>query len=174
MRYESYPVYLSEDEYVDFWRDYFKHHELKDNEDISLYIHYPWCRSVCKFCVFGALKYDDHKSIINQYEQATLRLIEKMRPVIEPLNISELFFGGGTPSLWSIESLEKMTTLIPNYDNIGIKRTEVHPFDMSKERMDFMINVMKFDHVSMGIQSFNENACRSQNRIHVSPENYQM
>lgn len=169
MEFNHYPVYLSEDEYIQFWKDYFNEHELKDNEEVSIYVHYPWCRSVCKFCVFGALKYDDNKRIIKPYEDAVLRVMKKMAPIIEDKKIAEIFFGGGTPSLWSYEALSEMTKIIPNWDKIDIRRTEVHPSDMTDERINFMVDVMKFDHVSMGIQSFDIDACHGQNRIHVSP-----
>ena len=166
----QYPIYLDEDGFIQFWKNYFDNHQMKDGEDIMIYVHYPWCRSVCKFCVFGALKYEDHKNIILPYEKATLRMMEKMAPIIDKQNISELFFGGGTPSLWSFDALKRMTEIIPNYDKIGIRRTEIHPYDMTSTRMDYLINVMKFHHISIGIQSFNEEACKNQNRIHVSPE----
>ena len=143
---------------------------MKDNEDVSIYVHYPWCRSVCKFCIFGALKYEDYKGIILPYEKATLRMMEKMVPIIEKQEISELFFGGGTPSLWTFDSLKRMREIIPNYDKIGIRRTEIHPYDMTSMRMKYLIEVMQFHHISIGIQSFNEDACREQNRIHVSAE----
>ena len=170
MKIEQYPIYLNEDGFVEFWKEYFQEHQMKDNEDVSIYVHYPWCRSVCKFCIFGALKYEDYKNIILPYEKATLRMMEKMAPIIEKQEISELFFGGGTPSLWSFDSLKRMRQIIPNYDKIGIRRTEIHPYDMTSTRMDYLINVMNFHHISIGIQSFNEEACRDQNRIHVSAE----
>jgi len=170
LKFDTYPVYLTEDDFVQFWKEYFEEHEMKAGEDVSIYIHYPWCRSVCKFCIFGALKYDDHKHLIVPYENAVLRMMERMSPIIGKLNISEMFFGGGTPSLWTLDSLKRMTEIFPNYDKFGIRRTEIHPIDMTDERMDFMIHTMKYHHISIGIQSFNKEACKGQNRIHVSPE----
>lgn len=170
MKFDQYPVYLDEDEFVQFWKEYFEDHQMKENEDVNIYVHFPWCRSVCKFCIFGALKLDDAKNIVAPYEKATLRMMEKMAPIIEKQKVSELFFGGGTPSLWSMESLNRMTEIIPNYNDIGIRRTEIHPIDMTEERMDFMINTMKFHHISIGVQSFNKEACKDQGRIHITPE----
>ena len=170
MKFDQYPVYLDENEFVQFWKEYFEEHEMKDNEDVNIYVHYPWCRSVCKFCIFGALKYEDNRNLVVPYENATLRMMERMAPILEKQTISELFFGGGTPSLWTLESLKRMTEILPNYDKIGIRRTEIHPFDMTEERIDFMIDTMKFHHISIGVQSFNKECCKSQNRIHITPE----
>lgn len=170
MTFKHFPTYMTEDEFVQFWKEYFEEHQMTEKEDVNIYVHYPWCRSVCKFCIFGALKLEENRHLVEPYERATLRMMERMAPIIETQKVSELFFGGGTPSLWTFDSLKRMTEILPNYDNIGIRRTEIHPSDMTDERMDFMINVMKFHHISIGVQSFDKESCIGQNRIHVSPE----
>lgn len=172
MKFDSYPVYLSEDEYVEFWKDYYREHNWKDGEDLAWYVHYPWCRSVCKFCVFGALKYNANDPRVMIYENAVLKMMEKMAPVIGQRIPSELFFGGGTPSLWTMESLKRMTEILPNYDKIPIRRTELHPFDITPERLEFLVNDMKFHHVSFGIQSFDKGANIGQNRIPVDTKKF--
>lgn len=165
-----YPAYLSEDDFVKFWQDYYRNHQWTEKDDLSLYVHYPWCRSVCKFCVFGALKYDDHKNIISDYERAVLKMMEKMDPVTSTRTPNEIYFGGGTPSLWTYDSLREMTKVISNYDKIKIRRTEVHPCDLTPERIDFLINVMRFEHVSIGVQSFDLESNYGQNRIPIDPK----
>lgn len=169
MQIDKYPVFLDEDEYVEFWKDYI---EAKgdDFKNFSIYVHYPWCLSVCKFCIFGALKYEPGSPEIPAYENAVLNMMRKMAPIIEPKIADELFFGGGTPSLWTFESLRQMTQIIPNYDKIRIRRTEVHPHDLTPERVKFLIEEMKFHQISIGVQSFDRNANLGQNRIPVDAD----
>lgn len=165
----NYPAYITEDQFVDFWKEYLDTHEWKPKEDLSLYIHYPWCQSVCKFCVFGNLALKDGSGIIEKYEDATLRLLGKIGNVIKdsPKMITDLSFGGGTASLWDIEKMMKMTELIPMYNAIPLRKMEAHPITLYDQLIDIYADEMKFHQISLGVQSFNEKANKDQRRIYT-------
>lgn len=165
----TYPAYLDEDQFVGFWKEYLNNHQWKPDEDLSLYIHYPWCQSVCKFCVFGNLALKDGRPIVDKYEDASLRLLEKIGNTIKdsPKALTELSFGGGTASLWNIEKMKKMPEIIPGYYQIPLRRMEAHPSTLTKDMIDVYADVMKFHHISLGIQSFDRGANRSQGRIYT-------
>ena len=46
-------------EYVEFWKKYFNEYPLLDSDRFEIYIDFPFCKSICKFCVFGSCKYYD-------------------------------------------------------------------------------------------------------------------
>lgn len=158
--------YLSNANFHQFWKDAYQNIVWNDNNLISLYVHYPWCRSLCDYCIFNSYNYNKtDKSLINSYENATVNLIQSMDDIISSRDIYEIYFGGGTPSLWSFENESKIPKVITSYDKIKRRITEVHPFDLTKERIDFIVNDMKFNIVSIGIQSFDYDSNISQHRI---------
>ena len=158
------PFYLSESEFHHFWEEMYK--DITDDNLISLYVHYPWCKSICDYCVFGSYNYNKmNKNEIDYYENALVRSIRNMDDILSSRDIYEIYFGGGTPSLWSFENEIKIPKVISSYNKIKRRITEVHPSDLTKERVNFIINDMKFNIVSIGIQSFNHDANISQHRI---------
>ena len=162
------PYYLSDTDFYEFWKDTYQNMNWNSNNLVSLYVHYPWCRSLCKYCVFGSYNYNkEEKDIIRSYENAVVKLIQLMDDVISTRDIYEIYFGGGTPSLWTFENESKIPHVISAYDKIKRRITEVHPYDLTKERIKFIINDMKFNIVSIGIQSFDYAANISQHRIPV-------
>lgn len=167
MKNEIYPYFLSEDEFIFFWKKYFENNPDKKNDYLTLYLHYPWCNNICKFCVFGQLNYHTSKNIIGEYENRTICMISKISKLFDELNItpSELYLGGGTASLWTLESLKKIRDSLNIYDNINLKNIEIHPSDLTDEKIDFYINEMKFDRVSIGIQTFDIDTLVRQHRI---------
>ena len=103
--------YLSNANFHQFWKDAYQNMVWNDNNLISLYVHYPWCRSLCDYCIFNSYNYNKtDKSLINSYENATVNLIQSMDDIISSRDIYEMYFGGGTPSLWSFENESKMHT----------------------------------------------------------------
>lgn len=167
MKNEIYPYFLSEDEFISFWKEYFKNNPDKKKDYLTLYLHYPWCNSICKFCVFGQYNYHSAKDIIGGYEKRTIHMISKVSKLFDELDIapSELYLGGGTASLWTLETLENIKKSLNIYDNIKLKNIEIHPSDLTDEKIDFYINKMKFERVSIGIQTFDINALINQHRM---------
>lgn len=107
------------------------------------------------------------KEFIDKYEQATVESIRKMDDLLRNRNIYEIYFGGGTPSLWSYKNESKIPQLLSSYNRIHRRITEVHPSDLNSERINFIANTMKFNIVSIGIQSFDYDSNISQHRIPV-------
>lgn len=139
--------------------------ESNSKGGISLYIHLPFCESMCTFC--GC-----HKRITKQhsveipYLKAVLKewslyvdLFDE-RPIIKELHI-----GGGTPTFFSPENLTKLITgilgrakLANNYEF----SFEGHPNNTTREHLQSLYDV-GFRRVSYGVQDYNETV---QNAIH--------
>ena len=78
---------------------------------LSLYIHFPWCIQKCPYCDFNSheLKNSlDEKKYIN----ALIDDIEQELPLFWGRSISSIFMGGGTPSLFSPESIDQLISAL--------------------------------------------------------------
>lgn len=165
---DGYPYYLHDNrEFVAYWKEYFEKYPIKETDRIEIYIDFPFCRSICNFCVYGSLTISEYKDRIKLYEDATVSLISDMRDIF-PTRINNVYFGGGTPTLWSREALLKITNNIPGYLNARTRTIEAHPIDLTEEWMDFVINELNVKTVSIGVQSFDIKSNKEQNRAPVN------
>lgn len=164
---DGYPYYLHNNvELVDYWKRYFDKFPLEDDDSFEIYIDFPFCRSICKFCVYGSNTYAERKDDIKYYEDAVVNQIISMRDTF-PNRLNDIYFGGGTPTLWSEDAIREIIKNIPTY-HLGKNRTiETHPFDLTDDKLDFIIDEMKVLTVSIGVQSFDIDANKGQRRIPV-------
>jgi oxygen-independent coproporphyrinogen III oxidase len=171
-RYTSYPTvpYWDEAHFsYQVWLDTLKQsfHESNASEGISLYIHLPFCESLCTFC--GCYKrITKNHSVEHPYIQALLKewylycslLDEKPR-------IKEIHLGGGTPTFFSTKNLED---LINGLLSSAIKAPdfefsfEGHPNNTSREHLEKLYD-LGFRRVSFGVQDYAEKVQCAINRI---------
>lgn len=171
-RYTSYPT-------VPYWDlDSFSGREWKaglqrtfdesnQSEGISLYIHLPFCESMCTFC--GC-----HKRITKRHEvegpyiRSVLKEWQLYRNLLvgRP-RIKELHLGGGTPTFFSPENLELLIEGIFR----GADRTEDmecsfegHPNNTTKEHLQVLYD-LGFRRVSYGVQDYNPGVQKAIHRI---------
>src|SRR4030043_112167 len=64
---------------------------------LNLYIHLPFCRSICHFCPYVKIPFDIEMS--GAYQKAILQEMDGYRRIWGDINIESVYFGGGTPSL---------------------------------------------------------------------------
>jgi len=141
--------------------------ESNAGEGISLYIHLPFCESMCTFC--GC-----HKRITKRHEVempyikavlkewAMYRDLFKKRP-----RIKELHLGGGTPTFFNpanlkelIDGIFELADAAPGYEF----SFEGHPNNTTKEHLQTFYN-LGFRRVSFGVQDYNETVQKAINRI---------
>ncbi|MCK5386549.1 MAG: radical SAM protein, partial [Gammaproteobacteria bacterium] len=78
---------------------------------LALYIHFPWCVQKCPYCDFNSheLKKElDEK----KYIDALINDLEQELPLFWGRSISSIFMGGGTPSLFSPESIDQLISAL--------------------------------------------------------------
>ena len=169
-RYTSYPTVpfwndqeFSKEKWITSFKETF--HLSNQKEGISIYIHLPFCESLCTFCAC-------HKHITKQHDkespyiQAVLKewLLYKSHMNETPI-IKEIHLGGGTPTFFSPESLEILMKGILSNSILHSEYEfsfEGHPNNTSKEHLITLFN-LGFTRVSFGVQDYNENV---QNAIH--------
>ena len=142
------------------------------NPPLSLYIHLPWCEKKCPYCDFNS-----HQSN-NFDEQAYIKaLIEDLQqdlPLIWGRQITSIFIGGGTPSLFSAEAIHQLLSDLRSMLNFnpGIEITmEANPGSADESRFrgyrDAGIN-----RLSIGIQSFDDASLKAIGRIHNGSQSH--
>lgn len=171
-RYTSYPTvpYWEEDSFsTAIWKDTFLKSFAESNsaEGISLYIHLPFCESMCTFCGCNkriTKRHDVEMPYINAVlkEWAIYRDLMGVRP-----RIKELHLGGGTPTFFSAENLKM---LIGGIFELAEKAKdyefsfEGHPNNTTREHLQTLYN-LGFRRVSFGVQDYNETVQKAINRI---------
>jgi len=138
---------------------------------LSLYIHIPWCVRKCPYCDFNS--HEARETIPEkEYVAALIRDLELSLPLIWGRKVYTVFFGGGTPSLLSGESvaeiLRNVRMLLPL--DLGAEITlEANPGTVEAARFA-AYREAGVNRLSMGIQSFNDTHLQALGRIHSSDE----
>lgn len=142
---------------------------------LSLYIHIPWCVQKCPYCDFnshaqkGEIPEKDYVYHLLQDLQADL---VRFKDSIQNRKLHSIFIGGGTPSLFSAESiahlLVEIKKQIPFEENIEIT-LEANPGTVEAERFKGYVSA-GVTRISMGIQSFNDDKLQRLGRIHNAQE----
>lgn len=129
------------------------------------YIHIPFCARKCSYCDF-------HFSTDHSYKQqlvdALCRELEIRSSVWKDEPIGTIYFGGGTPSVLTVEQLERLIgTVKANYRVSGeVEITlECNPDDCSLENLREW-KQLGVNRLSIGIQSFNDDQLKWMNRSH--------
>ena len=81
-------------------------------KSISLYIHIPFCESKCKYCDFFSKKYS--RSLADDYVNVLAHQIEQRA---KECRFKTVYIGGGTPSMLSLQQLEKLLKSIVKYSD---------------------------------------------------------
>ncbi len=138
---------------------------------LSLYVHIPWCVRKCPYCDFNSHT-SEQPLPEQQYVQALIADLKREAQTITHRPLQSIFFGGGTPSLFSAQAIGDIIDAAQN--TLGfvadIEITlEANPG--TAEYTDF--NALKHagvNRLSLGVQSFNDEHLHTLGRIHSSTE----
>ncbi|AQS93971.1 oxygen-independent coproporphyrinogen III oxidase [Polaribacter sp. BM10] len=171
-RYTSYPTVpfwnkagIDKNVWINSFKTSFK--ESNSSEGISIYIHLPFCESLCTFCAC-------HKHITKRHEveEEYIETVLKewklyVALVDETPIIKELHLGGGTPTFFSKENLEYLMdgvfSISKKHQNAEFS-FEGHPSNTTKEQLQTLYNC-GFRRVSFGVQDYNEKVQKAIHRI---------
>lgn len=138
---------------------------------LSLYIHIPWCVRKCPYCDFNSHEPDNNKekTIPEQdYIDQLLHDLEQDLSLVQGRVLQSVFFGGGTPSLFSAQSikfiLDGVQEKIPFADDIEIT-LEANPGTAEAEKF-LGFRAAGVNRLSIGVQSFQSQHLQALGRIH--------
>lgn len=171
-RYTSYPT-------VPFW----KNPELKSDEwlasiyrnfehfrsrELSLYIHLPFCESLCTFCGCHKRITKNHK-VESPYIDA---LINEWQLYLDAMpfqpEIKELHFGGGTPTFFGADQLQRLLTALFKSEKADPDKVELsfeaHPNNTTSDHLKTLFS-FGFRRLSLGIQDYSPVVQKAINRV---------
>ena len=135
---------------------------------MSLYVHIPWCEKKCPYCDFNS--YASSSIPEQDYLDCLIADLQIEAESVQDRELKSVFFGGGTPSLFSAESLARLLQAIARmfHFNRDIEITlEVNPASADQRKfLDFFR--AGINRLSIGVQSFNDSSLRDLGRIHTS------
>lgn len=141
-----------------------------DAQTLSIYLHIPFCRTMCTYCAFNT--YTDLHDIIPAFVDALNKEIIYVGNNNPDLPVSTIFFGGGTPSLISILQYELLFSalrasfkILPNAEIT----LESNPNDLTYDYLKGLREV-GFNRISMGMQSSNSKELDLFKREHTTQQ----
>ena len=154
----NYPLFDINNE-TDNLQDYIFVHQRKENFDVPIYIHIPFCDSLCDFCIYNRMLLPKNNDIVDLYIDALIREIQLYASYeyIQMQKIGSVFLGGGTPSVLSEKQLYKILNALK--ENFYISRCEitvecsVNSAVFSKLRLLKSLGVTR---ISTGVQTFDD------------------
>ena len=135
----------------------------------GIYLHIPFCKQACFYCDFHfstSLKKKD------ELISCLVKELEIRKGELKDETIDTIYFGGGTPSLLSVEEIELLMKSI--YENYRVSANpeitlEANPDDLTDAKI-FELAESPINRLSIGIQSFFEDDLKLMNRAHNSDE----
>ena len=139
---------------------------MQNDIPLSLYVHIPWCLKKCPYCDFNS--HEKNESFDeDKYVEALLVDLDAEYVNCQDRQLSSIFFGGGTPSLFSAESIAKIIEHARSkfiFNDIEIT-LEANPGTFEQEKFNGFKEA-GINRLSIGIQSFNDTHLRTLGRIH--------
>ncbi|WP_088329319.1 oxygen-independent coproporphyrinogen III oxidase [Lacimicrobium sp. SS2-24] len=163
-RYTSYPTALQLD---DFNPELLKQRcQQADAKPLSLYLHVPFCHSLCYYC--GC-----NKQITRQTHKAQVYLDYLMREITQRYqlfterSVTQIHFGGGTPTYLSDEQLTRLMAHVRQCfevtDDAEVS-IEIDPRQMTLPRLKHLFE-LGFNRLSIGVQDFDKKVQKAVNRV---------
>lgn len=139
--------------------------------DTSVYIHFPWCARKCPYCDFATEPIRANALPHQEYADAVLRELDARGPDLNGRRLKSVFFGGGTPSLWSPRALGRaLQGIIRAFDDVDDTlevTVECNPSSLSRESAAQLRDV-GVNRLSLGLQSLRDPHLRFLGRLHDS------
>jgi oxygen-independent coproporphyrinogen III oxidase len=158
-RYTSYPTALEFNDAFGYEAYLAKLHAQSPQSPLSLYFHLPFCKNACYFCGCNVV-FTSKEDKKEQYIDYLLREMEILSNHIDTSRpVIQLHFGGGTPTFFDADQLDRIITAIKshfkNFTNDAEISCEIDPRHINEEQMKVMSDA-GFNRVSFGIQDFDE------------------
>lgn len=140
---------------------------LTNPPPLSLYIHIPWCVRKCPYCDFNS--HEARQEIPEAaYVDALIADLEQVTPLVWGRKIRSVFFGGGTPSIFSAEAIDKILS------HVRMLTPLEYGAEVTLEANPGTVDIANFkgyrdagvNRVSLGIQSFQPQYLKALGRIH--------
>ena len=144
---------------------------LLNNPPLSLYVHMPWCVRKCPYCDFNSHAAPERLPA-EEYIRALVADLEQDLPLAWGRPVGSIYFGGGTPSLFSADQIAEFLSAARARLNLrpDVEITlEANPGTIEHDSFSAYAQA-GVNRVSLGVQSFDDDLLRSIGRIHGREE----
>jgi oxygen-independent coproporphyrinogen-3 oxidase len=133
---------------------------------LSLYIHIPFCKKRCAYCDFNTYAGAEH--LIDDFTTALVKEINFVGKTSPKQELATIFFGGGTPSLLSIQQFETIFDAIRSNFSITPQAEISLEANPGTTEESYFLGLIKvgFNRISFGVQSSDPGMLRFLDRIH--------
>ncbi|WP_111977669.1 oxygen-independent coproporphyrinogen III oxidase [Algibacillus agarilyticus] len=163
-RYTSYPTAL------EFHSDFQQLDLLaavggSNTTDLSLYLHIPFCHSLCYYCGCNKIV-TRHRHKADQYIDYLIREISAQAPLFSSYKIKQLHLGGGTPSFLTIEQMTRLITVLKQEFDFNLQLEMSIEIDPREIELDYINQLasLGFNRLSIGVQDIDEKVQTAINR----------
>jgi oxygen-independent coproporphyrinogen-3 oxidase len=171
-RYTSYPTvpYWTDSPTTDEWIASLREAFAKPDATWSIYLHIPYCESLCTYCGCNTVITKDHgveSPYVDKLISEWRRYLEKV-PALRERALRQIHLGGGTPTFLAPKELERL--LAPILSEVKLNpgefegSVEVDPRKTTREHLE-VLHRLGFRRVSLGVQDFDPEVQRIVNRI---------
>ena len=135
---------------------------------LSLYVHLPWCIRKCPYCDFNSHESAQADLPEQRYLDALMADLEQSLPLVWGRTVHSVFIGGGTPSLFSPQGIERLIAGVRARLRLeaGCEITlEANPGTFERDRFRAFRDA-GVTRLSVGVQSFNDAHLKALGRVH--------
>jgi oxygen-independent coproporphyrinogen-3 oxidase len=135
---------------------------------LSLYVHLPWCLRKCPYCDFNSHEIKPGEMPEQRYLDALTADLESALPLIWGRPVHSIFIGGGTPSLFSPQGIDRLLGAIRARLKLSADceiTLEANPGTFEKDRFRSFRGA-GVTRLSIGVQSFNDDHLKAIGRVH--------
>lgn len=132
----------------------------------GIYLHIPYCKQKCHYCNFYSFASSLYR---NDFVDALLVEIEFRKDYLSDKNINTIYFGGGTPSMLTVDEINRIIKKISDTFTVNPEAEitlEANPDDLTLDKLKALKNETAVNRLSMGVQSFFTENLVYLNRLH--------
>lgn len=162
----NYPLFQKNTPPIDFSK-IIKAKSVEKDYKVPIYIHIPFCESLCRFCIYNRMYVKKDSDIVARYVDALIREIKLYASFekIRKMKIGAVFIGGGTPTVLSSQQLHRLLETLS--ENFALDDCEI-TVECNAQNADFdklkVLKVSGVNRISTGIQTFHD---ESRKRLNI-------
>ena len=139
-----------------------------EDKQLGIYVHVPFCKSKCEYCDFYSIGGGRDRRVTDDYLQALADHIREAGRLAPEYLVDTVYFGGGTPSFFGADNLEKILDEIHKSFRLSIEAEitlEANPDSVTLQSMKKLIRA-GFNRISIGVQSDDDAMLKKLGRPH--------
>ncbi len=139
-----------------------------ERKSLGIYVHIPFCKSKCEYCDFYSLGGGRDRGITDDYLQALADHIKETGKLAQNYEVDTVYFGGGTPSFFGAENLEKILDEIHRHFPMSMNAEitlEANPDSVTLSSLKRLLRA-GFNRISIGVQSDDDQMLQKLGRPH--------